>query len=116
MTDKNQNIFVNSYNQHGGITAHTVNVGAQPRHVTAELVEQMNNNVPKTANVTVTAVMGDGEAFAFGNEILQWLNSNGYINAVGVNQSLFSQPVSGQILEGDSERGFRIIIGNRQSS
>lgn len=87
---------VSSTNQHGGITAGFVNVGAQPRQVDARLRSRLQEMLPdKTKTVTVVSVMGDGEAFGFATQIKDFLTNQGY-DVKGVNQSVFTAPVMGQ--------------------
>ena len=60
--DENKNIFVNSYNQQGGITAGKVFIGNQRRTLTPELKVQLKDSVTKdkTKEITITANLGDG--------------------------------------------------------
>lgn len=111
---ESKNIFVTSHNQMGGITAGTVNFGPTARSMNAELGEQLKANVPASAKVTVTAVLGDGEAFGFANQVYEWLKVNGYKNVEGVNQAVYSQPVMGQSINKRSDSEYDIIIGTRQ--
>lgn len=113
MSDDKNKINVTSYNQMGGITAHSVNFGPQARQMNNELGAQLKQHIPTTSKVTVTAVLGDGEAFGFANQILQWMKSNGYENVDGVNQAVYSQPVVGQNIISRPD-GYDIIIGTRQ--
>ncbi len=103
------NTTIISSNQSGGITAHTVNIGNQPRHLTQSLKQELAH-LPRTANVVVTAVMGDQEAFVFGTEINSFLKEEGY-NVQGVNQAVFTQPVVGQHIIKNSENEYQIVIG-----
>ena len=105
-------INVTSINQSGGITAHTVNVEPQPRQMTPELGKQLSQLVPLGSKVTVVAVMGDSEAFAFASAIKSWLQVNGYTNVSGVDQAVYSQPVTGQNITKKGD-GFEIVIGGR---
>lgn len=76
--------------------------------------QQLKQHIPTGAKVSVIAVMGDGEAFGLANQVLVWLRANGYANAEGVNQSVYSQPVMGQIINKINVNQFEIIIGTRQ--
>ena len=96
----------------GGITAGQVNIGPQPRRLDANLKSQLLQAIPKSTKVSVTCIMGDGEAFQFAEEIRVCLVGAGY-DVEGVNQAIFSQPVLGQIIEPGPEQ-FRVIIGTRQ--
>ncbi len=111
---KDDRTSVTSINQQGGITAGTVNIGAQPRHMNAQLGAQIEQAIPKGARVSITAVMGDMEAFSFAQEIRTWMAQNGYTNITqGVNQAVYSAPVVGQSLNKTAD-GFELVIGGRQ--
>jgi hypothetical protein len=114
MSTNDRNIFITSHNQMGGVTAHTVNLGPQARQMNSQISDQLKQEIPLTAAVKVVALLGDGEAFGFANQILQWLKSNGYNKAEGVDQAVYSQPVLGQILNKKSGAEFELIIGTRQ--
>jgi hypothetical protein len=109
-----KDINVTSINQSGGITAHTVNVGSQPRQMTALLGAQLKQVIPQQAKVTVTAVMGDQEAFMFADQVKSWLQQNGYPSVGGVNLALYSQPVVGQGINRKDDGSYDIVIGGRQ--
>ncbi|MEK7344930.1 MAG: hypothetical protein AAB176_04490 [Pseudomonadota bacterium] len=108
------NIFITSHNQMGGITAHTVNFGPAARSMNSQLGDQLKQVVPFAAKVKVVAVLGDGEAFGFANQILAWMKTNGYSNVDGVDQAVYSSPVIGQNVNKLSEKEYEIIIGARQ--
>jgi hypothetical protein len=106
-----QEFNVTSYNQKGGITAGIVNVGTQPRSLNIELQNQLHQFLPdKTKTVTVTCVMGDGEAFNFATEIKNYLINQGY-RVNGVNQAIFLKPVIGQTFDA---KKLTITVGTRQ--
>ncbi|MBB5766447.1 hypothetical protein [Xanthomonas euroxanthea] len=107
------NIFITSNNQAGGITAHTVNFGPVARQMNTQLGQQLAKHLPKSAEISVTAVLGDSEAFGFANQVLEWLRGAGYTNVDGVNQAVYSQPVTGQIIDQVSPQKFDLIIGAR---
>jgi hypothetical protein len=110
-----KNTFVTSHNQSGGITAGTVNIGTPPaRQMTQQMEAQLRQLVPTSNKVTVTAVMGDGEAFAFAQEITSWLRANGWAQVEGVNQAVFSQPVFNQSVDNSKPGEIGIIIGTRR--
>ena len=110
---EDKNIFITSNNQMGGITAHTVNFGPTARSMNHELGAQLKQQVPESASVRVVAVLGDGEAFGFANQVLTWMKGNGYSKIEGVDQAVYSQPVMGQNINKKSESEFEIIIGSR---
>jgi hypothetical protein len=102
---------VASHNQSGGITAGVVNVGPQPRKIDAGLMSQLTQILPeKTKKVTVTTIMGDGEAFAFATQIKDYLVQQGY-DVNGVNQAVFSEPLFGQQFDPNT---LTLTIGTRQ--
>jgi len=104
---------ISSINQMGGITAHTVNLGPTARQMNDQLGEQLKQHVPLDKKVTVVSILGDGEAFGFANQILQWMKSNGYRNVNGVDQAVYTQPVLGQNINARDD-GIEIIIGTKQ--
>jgi hypothetical protein len=110
--NQNQNISVTSHNQSGGITAHTVNVGTQPRQLSAASAAQLEAQLPKGKPVSVAAVMGDQEAFSFATQITEYLRSKGYA-VDGVSQVVYSGPVVGQFIK-PTETGFEVVVGGRQ--
>ena len=114
MSEDKKNIFITSHNQMGGVTAHTVNFGPQARQMNSQLGEQLKQNIPSSATVRVVAVLGDGEAFGFANQVLQWLKSNGYNKTEGVDQAVYTQPVMGQNINKKSDNEFELVIGTRQ--
>lgn len=102
---------VMSHNQQGGITAGIVNVGHKPRTINTNIRSQLAQLLPDKSNtVTVTCVMGDGEAFNYAEQIKDFLISEGY-TVNGVNQAVFSRPVMGQEFNPDT---LTIRIGTRQ--
>jgi hypothetical protein len=103
---------VTSYNQSGGITAHTVNMGPQPRSVTPDFEGELMRVTSGHKKITVTCVLGDGEGFQFAAAITNYLKAKG-VNVEGVNQAVYSGPVLGQQMriEGDT---LHLIIGTRQ--
>jgi len=102
-------IDVRSYSQSGGITAGEIHVGQQPRRFTPDVASQLRGLLPTGKKAVVTAVMGDQEAFRFASEIKDYLTSQGY-EVDGVNQAIFSGPITGQIVR-PTDIGFEIVIG-----
>ncbi len=100
-----------SHHQKGGITAGIVNVSPQPRKLDSKLKHQINELLPDKSNtVTVTSVMGDGEAFNFATQLKDYLESQGY-DVKGVNQAVFSKPIKGQNLHPGTQT---FTIGTRE--
>ena len=102
----------NQNNQHGD---NIMNIGSQPRELNIELQNQIKEVIKIDSVVNVTSVLGDGEAYNFANQIKSYLKEQGY-EVNGVNQSVFSNPISGQIIEPpkDNNNTYRIIIGNKE--
>ena len=109
--DQKQNISITSSNQSGGITAHTVNVGAQARQLDANSGAQLQASLPVGKPVSVVAVMGDQEAFAFATQIVAFLRSKGY-QVDGVSQVVYSGPLAGQFVK-PTDAGFEVVVGGR---
>jgi len=114
MEDEEKKYSVTSYNQMGGITAGSVNFGPQARQMNDQLGSHLKELIPTDAQVRVISLLGDGEAFGFANQVLQWLKSNGYDNVNGVDQAVYSQPVMGQNINKKSDTDYELIIGTRQ--
>ena len=114
--DDEGTINITSHDQRGGITAYNVNIGPQDRKLTPQLADQLISYIKDKSieEITITAVLGDQEAFQFATIIKNFLKDNGY-SVDGVNQAVYSQPVQGQIIEPskDGER-INIIICDRQ--
>lgn len=105
-----KNIFnVTSNHQAGGITAGQVFVGQAGRHLDDRWRRQLREALPRDKKINVIAVLGDGEAFQFANEVMQYLKTEGY-DAGGVNQAVFSGPVTGQQIR-EVKGEFEIVIG-----
>lgn len=113
MSDERKIFNVTSYNQTGGITAGQVFVGNPNRHLDEGLRQQLRAALPRDKRVTVIAVMGDGEAFQFADEVKRFLESENY-NVSGVDQGVFSGPVIGQGVQPRGD-GFEVVIGTRPS-
>ena len=112
MSQQPQNINVTSFNQAGGITAHTVNVGPQSRGMTPQFEQELMRIAAGHKKITVTCVLGDGEAFQFASAITNYLKGKGF-NVDGVNQAVYMQPVMGQqmSIKGDT---LELVIGTKQ--
>lgn len=111
----NQN--VNSYNQSGGITAHTLNIGPTPRKLSDPRSEglkaQILRELPRDKPITVIAVLGDGEAIQFAQEIHAFMKAQGFTmkEPNGISQSVFSGVVKGLVRQDKPDGGIDFIIG-----
>jgi|688.fasta_scaffold111990_3 hypothetical protein len=86
---------VTSYNQSGGITAHTVNIGPQKRKLNSALQQQLLS-LPKTRPITIIAMMGNSESMDFAIEIHEFMQSAGMPMAEsGISQGMFAGVVKG---------------------
>lgn len=115
MADDKKTVFnVTSKNQSGGITAGQVNIGPQPRVLGDQAKSTLLRIIAERngAPITVTAVMGDGEAFQLAEQVKSFLESEGH-QIMGVNQAVYTKPVMGQLVEGGPDK-VDIIIGTRQ--
>lgn len=105
---------MNTFNQNNQYGDNVMNFGSQPRELDLNLRNQLKEII-KTNKVSVTSVMGDGEAFNFATQIKKYLEKEGF-SVDGVNQAIYSNPVSGQIIEPPKDESdfYKIIIGNKQ--
>jgi hypothetical protein len=103
-----------SYNQSGGITAQNVTIEPTIRHMSDQVGQEIRLHIPTSAKVSVTSVLGDSESMQFATEVLQWLRANGYSRASGVDQAVYSVPVSGQHVEQKSSDEYEVVIGSRR--
>ncbi len=114
-TVKTQIVNVSSNNQSGGITANQVNFEAIPRKLNESIANQLLSNLhDKNENISITSVMGDGEAFRYASEITTFLKGKGFNRVDGVSQAVFTKPVLGQFFDRDST-GVKIVVGTRKS-
>jgi spore coat protein CotF len=91
-------------------------IGSQPRQMNETAAASLKSQIPVSAKVTITSVMGDGEAFAFATEVMKWMKQNGYSKIDGVNQAVYSQPVLGQSINKKPgvENEYEIVVGTKQ--
>lgn len=68
---------VTSYNQQGGITAGTVNIGPQKLTFSPELGRELLQNMPNSRKVKIQSIGGNADQ-AVASEIQAFLQSNGY--------------------------------------
>lgn len=110
---------VTSYNQSGGITAHTVHVGPTPRRLNQPqcqtLKDEILRDIPRDKKVLVMSVAGDHEAYAFADEILTWMRQQGLnvINDRGVTTTMIfgGAPLVGLKLEENRDGSCFLIVG-----
>ena len=113
--DDDRDINVTSYNQQGGITAYQVNLQPGDRALNENSSRQLEQLLAGETftSISVTAVMGDQEAFRFASQIKNFLTLKGH-TVTGVNQALYKSPVQGQIVEKAGDDGvLKIIIGGK---
>lgn len=102
---------VQSVNQSGGITAHTVNLGLQPRVLLDADKQLMLAKIPRDKPIGVTAVLGDTEALALAGDIYAFLKTSGFnMEEDGVSQSIFTTPIKGVIVSLEPSKT-RVIVG-----
>ena len=104
-------VTITSNNQMGGITAHTVSIGARERVLSEEMKAQLIQQVKKGSRVVVTSVMGDQEALKLAEQCLNYLRSEGYAPE-GVDQALFAQSLQGQRIQVHEDGSVEILIGS----
>jgi hypothetical protein len=90
---------VKSYNQQGGITAHSVTIAPPSRNLDAPenqtLKQQMLSQLPKDKEISVTAILGDAESIDFALQINGFLKANGFKVKDGISQAVFTGAVHG---------------------
>lgn len=90
------NQSVTSHNQVGGITAHTVNFGPQPRRLQETLKAQILSEIPRSTPIKVLALLGDAEACQFAEEIHAFLRNSGFpLAEEGISRCIFSGTIKG---------------------
>jgi len=107
------NTNISSFNQSGGITAHTVNVGPGKRALNQSVRQQLDAITAGKKKIVVACVMGDSEAFQFANEIADYLKTKG-VPVSGVDQVAYTKPVKGQLLNPLPDNELEIVIGSRE--
>ncbi len=114
INDKKTVFNITSHNQMGGITAGQVNIGQQPRVLTDQLKSQLLGIIADRpgAPISVTAVLGDGEALQFAQQIKAFLEGEGH-QVNGVDQAVFTAPKMGQSINLEPDK-MDIIIGTRE--
>jgi hypothetical protein len=113
MSDDKPSTNVTSYNQSGGITAHTVNIEPRRRQMTERDGAQIKQHVPTNATVRVATMFADAEAMAFATQVREWMLRNGYGEVGGVDEYGLTQPIFGQRIEQKSDGSYLVFIGAR---
>ena len=109
----NDNFNVNSYNQHGGITAGQVNIGKVPRSLLPPIIQQILGIAAeyKGKKIVVSSAFGDSEAYDFALQIKSLLESNAY-TVESMNQKMTVPPLKGQSF-GPIDGGVEFLIGSQ---
>lgn len=106
---------VTSINQSGGITAGEViiNTGPQPRYLDELFIKELDKLLPsdKEKEIKIFSVLGDAESFQFASEIMNHLESEGW-KVDGINQAVFSKPITGVQVTHESDGGATIRVGS----
>lgn len=114
-SQKSQTVYnVTSHNQTGGITAGVVNFEKPGRHLYGTLQVQLLSMLPdNSVKIKISALMGNGEAITFAEEIRKFLVSKGFdIKEVG--QIMRHPPVIGQIIFDEKDGTKHLIVGIHQ--
>jgi hypothetical protein len=111
MGDKKITFNVTSNNQSGGITAGQVIVGRPGRQLEESHRRDLARVLRKERFTVVRAIMGDAEAFQFAQQILAFLQEEGYSNP-GVVTYLMGHAI-GQQIQTDENGQIEILIGHR---
>jgi len=109
----NQN--VTTYNQSGGIAAHTVIAPARRTLASPQmegLKRQMMSELSKEKPITVMGILGDSESCMFAEEIYAFLKANGFNmkELGGISQGLFMPTPRGLIVEPEGD-GHKFVVG-----
>lgn len=111
-------INITSHNQSGGITAYSVNVhnSSPQRKLDNNFAEELLKalNYDKNIKVRISAVMGNQEAYTFGEEIRNFFVSKGWeIDSVG--QAIFHIIPKGQIFNKNADGSVALLIGSNEN-
>jgi hypothetical protein len=91
---------------HGPVQRRLTDPGAEP------LKAQILRELPKDKPITVTAVLGDGEAIQFAHEIHAFMKANGFnVGEGGISQGVFSGVVKGLIKQDNADGSINFIVG-----
>lgn len=112
MTGKNSDkVHVTSYNQSGGITAHTVNMAPPQREVDSRLVADLKANLAGQS-AKLISIMGDNESWTFAERLADALRKEG-VNAehTEYRQAFGQQPPQLAFGKGDDKYDVSIWVG-----
>lgn len=107
-------IKITSINQQGGITAHTVNVGAQQRSLAnmPKLKASLLSDLPRNRPINVEYSMGDAEAGNLAAELYEFLKANGFRLAYpALSQAVYQIPQKGVSVVPETDP-LRLIVGS----
>jgi hypothetical protein len=106
---------VTSYNQRGGITAGELNVGSQPRRLGSKTKSQFLEKIAKDADIKLTVPVGDGEALQLAEQIVRFLEKNGYESVrEGINRVVKTEPEQGIVVyTKPHEADYEIHVGRK---
>lgn len=111
MSTDDKKAVVTSYNQSGGITAHTVNLGPPARHVAGTWLQWLNDRIPTGSKVEVEVVMGDSEAVRFAHEIEGYLQQTRGCTITTFAQSMIPGDPAGQQITRRDDGSYHVIVG-----
>jgi hypothetical protein len=101
----------------GQIGNNTLVQGPIPRRLASPQAEQLKvqilNELPKGKPITVMAVMGDGEAIQFAQEVHAFMKANGFTmkESEGISQGVFSGVTKGLGVRNDPNGEITFIVG-----
>lgn len=83
---------VKSFNQSGGITAHTINLAPPPRNLDDAARSKFLQMIPRDLTVMVISTIGDAETYAYAKQIWDFLAQSGYKMSEGGQLQSFGVP------------------------
>ena len=103
---------------HSGSGDNVVNLGVPARHLNAQLEQQLVEEIkklPEKTPIQVMAIMGDSDAWNFANEIVSYLNSQGYA-VQPPSTGIFGPNQTGSFIGLQKNGVFTINIGYRSNN
>jgi hypothetical protein len=88
------NQSVTSYNQSGGITAHTVNLGPKPRRLSNEQREILLQQLPNSGNISIEVMMGISDGHIFQSDFIDVFSRAGWQVATAIHAGFKNLGVS----------------------